>query len=183
IFQAGGCNLNTSVIETKQGPIRGTVLLLHGLAANKKIMSYVARGFAAQDLRVIVPDLPGHGRTPGPFSPRRSEECSAILLGDLFVRGLASPETTILAGHSMGAAIALRLAERVGVAGTIAISPAPMRAAHGATPEALLFNGPPRAPHNMLAMAGQFDMEALRANAADLVTTQSATNSKFEIIP
>ncbi|HME91381.1 MAG TPA: alpha/beta fold hydrolase [Myxococcaceae bacterium] len=182
IFQAGGCNLNTSVIETKRGPTHGTVLLLHGLAANKKIMSYVARGFAAQDLRVVVPDLPGHGRTPGPFSPKRSEECSAILLGDLVVRGMASPETTILAGHSMGAAIALRIAEKVPVAGTVAISPAPMRAAHGATPESLLFEGPPSAPHNMLAMVGQFDMEALRANAADLVTTQSATNSTFEII-
>jgi pimeloyl-ACP methyl ester carboxylesterase len=183
VFQAGGCNLDTAVIEPKQSPMRGTVLLLHGLAANKKIMSYLARGFAAQDLRVIVPDLPGHGRTPGPFSPKRAEECSAILLGDLFARGMASPDTVILAGHSMGAAIALRVAEKIPVAGTIAISPAPMRAAHGATPEALLFQGPPAAPHNMLALAGQFDMQALRDNAADLVNTQSATNSKFEIVP
>ena len=183
IFQAGGCNLDTAVTETKQGPTHGTVLLLHGLAANKKIMTYVARGFAAQDLRVIVPDLPGHGRTPGPFSPGRAEECSANLLADLFARGMASPDSVILAGHSMGAAIALRVADKFPVAGTIAISPAPMRAAHGATPEALLFEGPPAAPHNMLALAGQFDMQALRDNAADLVNTQSATNSKFEIVP
>src|SRR5215510_13846279 len=57
VFEAGGCKLGTT---------DGTVVLLHGLAANKKIMSYIAHGFAAQDLRVIVPDLPGHGRTPGP---------------------------------------------------------------------------------------------------------------------
>jgi pimeloyl-ACP methyl ester carboxylesterase len=183
VFQAGGCNLDTAVIEPKQAPTHGTVLLLHGLAANKKIMSYVARGFAAQDLRVVVPDLPGHGRTPGPFSPQRAEECSATLLVDLFARGLASPDTVILAGHSMGAAIALRIAEKLPVAGTIAISPAPMRAAHGATPEALLLEGPPAATRNMLALVGQFDMQPLRDNAADLVNTQSATNSKFETVP
>lgn len=183
IFQAGGCNLDTAVIEPKQAPTHGTVLLLHGLAANKKIMSYVARGFAAQDLRIVVPDLPGHGRTPGPFSPQRAEECSATLLADLFARGMAAPDTVILAGHSMGAAIALRIAEKLPVAGTIAISPAPMRAAHGATPEALLLEGPPATARNMLALVAQFDMQALRDNAADLVNIPSATNSKFEIVP
>ena len=34
-------------------------MLFHGLSANKKIMAYLARGFASQNLRVFVPDLPG----------------------------------------------------------------------------------------------------------------------------
>jgi len=50
---------------------------------------------------------------------------------------------TILAGHSMGGAIAERIAARVPVAGLIAISPAPMRAAHGVTAEKL-FSAIPR---------------------------------------
>ena len=60
---------------------QGYVILFHGLAANKKIMSFIARGFALQGLRVFVPDLPGHGRTPGPFSFERAEAC-----GDSFVK-------------------------------------------------------------------------------------------------
>ena len=68
IIGAGGCRLVTDVIDQGNDDARGFVVLLHGLAANKKIMSYLARGFADQNLRVFVPDLPGHGRTPGPFS-------------------------------------------------------------------------------------------------------------------
>jgi pimeloyl-ACP methyl ester carboxylesterase len=183
VFETGGCRLDTSVIESKTGSIHGSVVLLPGLAANKKIMSYVARGFAAQNLRVIVPDLPGHGRTPGPFSAQRAEQCTFALLQDLFARGLAQPDTLVLAGHSMGAAIALRLAEKVRVAGTIAIAPAPMRAAHGAQPEAILFNGPPDDPRNMLVLSGQFELGSMRGNAADLVRPQSGNSSTYEVIP
>jgi pimeloyl-ACP methyl ester carboxylesterase len=183
VFQTGGCRLDTAVLEAKTGNPKGTVLLLHGLAANKKIMAYVARGFAAQNLRVIVPDLPGHGRTPGPFSTQRAELCSMALLQDLFVRGMAQPETTIVAGHSMGAAIAIRLAEKQPVAGVVAISPAPMRAAHGTPREALLFDGAPSEPRNALVLSGQFEIESMRANAADLVGVPPAGGSKYEVVP
>jgi len=181
VFQTGGCNLNTAIIESKFKPTHGTVLLVHGLAANRKIMSYLARGFAAQDLRVVVPDLPGHGRTPGPFTPQRAEDCTAALLQDLVARGMASPDSVVLAGHSMGGAIALRLADRFSVAGVIAISPAPMRIANGANPEALLLEGPPSSVRNALVLAGQFEMNALRANAADLVSP-TTPNSEFQLI-
>jgi pimeloyl-ACP methyl ester carboxylesterase len=182
VFEAGGCRLDTAVIEAKTGNRKGTVLLLHGLAANKKIMSYVARGFAAQNLRVIVPDLPGHGRTPGPFSPQRAELCSMALLQDLFVRGMAQPETTILAGHSMGAAIAMRVAEKQPVAGVVALSPAPMRAAHGTPPEAVLFDGAPSRLKDTLVLSGQFELESMRANAAELVSTAPASGSQYEVV-
>src|SRR5260370_1971457 len=134
IFNADGCRLETTIVEKPGGGAQGSVLLFHGISANKKIMSYLARGFAEQGLRVYVPDLPGHGRTPGPFSPARAEQCGEALVRELLTRGLISPDRTILAGHSMGGAIAVRVAARVPVAGVIAISPAPMRAAHGATP-------------------------------------------------
>jgi len=182
VFQAGGCGLDTAVIEAKTGKRNGTVLLLHGLAANKKIMSYLARGFAAQNLRVIVPDLPGHGRTPGPFSPQRAELCSMALLQDLFVRGMAQPETTILAGHSMGAAIAMRVAEKQPVAGVVALSPAPMRAAHGTPPEAVLFDGAPSQPKNTLVLSGEFELQSMRANAAELVSEATPSGSKYEVV-
>ena len=183
VFEAGGCRLDTAVIESKSGTPKGTVLLLHGLAASKKIMAYSARGFAAMNLRVVVPDLPGHGHTPGPFSPARAEQCSANLLQDLFVRGMARPETTIVAGHSMGAAIALRLAEKQPVAGIVALSPAPMVPAHGAPLEALLFQGAPTNSRNALVLSGQFEAESMRGNAADLVGAFAANGSKCEVVP
>ena len=75
IVDAGGCRLVTDVVDSGEDDAQGYVILFHGLAANKKIMSYLARGFALQGLRVFVPDLPGHGRTQGPFSFERAESC------------------------------------------------------------------------------------------------------------
>src|ERR1700720_1041806 len=137
IIGAGGCRLVTDVIDQGNDDARGFVVLLHGLAANKKIMAYLARGFADQNLRVFVPDLPGHGRTPGPFSFERAESCAESMVKQMIGRGAVEAKRLVLAGHSMGGAIALRVAARVGAAGVIAISPAPQRAAHG-VPAAML---------------------------------------------
>src|SRR5437016_12767532 len=109
-------------------------------------MSCLAHGFAEQGLRVYLPDLPGHGRPPGLFSPASAEHCGEALLRELLARGMIDPDRTILAGHSMGGAIAERIASRVPVAGLIAISPAPMRAAHGVTTEKLLYSDPAMLP-------------------------------------
>src|SRR5260370_32087360 len=168
LIDAAGCRLETTIVEKQEGGSQGSVLLFHGISANKKIMSYFARGFAEQGLRGYVPDLPGHGRTPGPFSPARAEECGEALLRELLARGMISTDRTILAGHSMGGGIAERIAARVPVAGLIAISPAPMRATHGHTAEKLLFSDPPELPPHSLLMAGSLELESMRGNAAAL---------------
>src|SRR6266851_5162638 len=183
IFKAEGCRLETTIVEKQAGGGQGSVLLFQGISANKKIMLYFARGFAEQGLRVYVPDLPGHGRTPGPFSPARAEQCGEALLRELLSRGLIDPNHTILAGHSMGAAIAERIAARVPVAGLIAVSPAQMRFAHGVTAEKLLFRDPPELPPNSLVMVGSLELESMRGNAADLVVSQHDATSKYLEIP
>lgn len=183
IINANGCRLETTIVEKPEGAAQGSVVLFHGISANKKIMSYTAHGFAEQGLRVYVPDLPGHGRTPGPFSPARVEQCGEALLRELLSRAVIDAKRTILAGHSMGGAIAERIASRVPVAGLIAISPAPMRVAHGATTEKLLFNGPPDLPPNSLVMVGSLELESMRGNAADLVATRHDATSKYLEIP
>ena len=162
LIEAGGCRLETTIVEKQEGGSQGSVLLFHGISANKKIMSYIARGFAEQGLRVYVPDLPGHGRSPGPFSPARAEQCGEALLRELLARGVIHADRTILAGHSMGGAIAERIASRVSVAGLIAISPAPMRAAHGVTAEKLLFRDPPDLPPHSLVLAGSLEPKSMR---------------------
>src|SRR5712692_53072 len=170
-FDAGGCKLETTIVERHAGGSSGSVLLFHGISANKKIMSYLARGFAEQGLRVYAPDFPGHGRTPGPFSPARAEQCGEALLRELLTRGMITADRAILAGHSMGGAIAERIASRVPIAGLIAISPAPMRAAHGVTAEKLLFRDPPILPAHSLVMVGSLELESMRGNAEDLVAS------------
>jgi pimeloyl-ACP methyl ester carboxylesterase len=182
LIDASGCELQTTVIEPRETRPAGTVILLHGLAANREIMTYVARGFAAENLRVFVPDLPGHGRTRGPFSPGRAGECAEALAGEIFARGLATPQSTVLAGHSMGGAIALQVAAKVPVAGVIAISPAPMNGAQGVLPEALIFGSKPATVRNALVVSGGAEPRVLRANAQSLAGAQ-AVDSKYEVIP
>jgi pimeloyl-ACP methyl ester carboxylesterase len=182
LISAGGCQLETTIVEKKDGASQGSVLLFHGISANKKIMSYLARGFAEQGLRVYVPDLPGHGRTPGPFSPARAEQCGEALLRELLARGIITADRTILAGHSMGGAIAERIAARVPVAGLIAVSPAPMRAAYGLTAEKLLFTDPPDPPPNSLVMVGELEPESMRRSAAALAMSQTDGMPHYEVI-
>jgi len=183
---AGACRVEMSIIQKRDAPAGanpGSVVLFHGLAANKYIMRYLARSFAELGLTVYVPDIPGHGRTSGPFSPEKAEDCARSLLRGLSARVLIVPDRTILAGHSMGGAIALRLAPEFRPAGVIALSPAPMKAAHGATPEKLLFQNPPVILPNTLITAGQLEPKGLAANAEDLLVGNTDPTIQFHELP
>ncbi len=172
ITDAGSCRMDMIEVELAnhvEGP--AAVVLFHGLSANKTIMMYLARAMAETGARVFVPDLPGHGSTGGPFSTTQAETCAGSLVRGLAARGLIEPDKTILAGHSMGAAIALRLAVKFRPAGVIALSPAPMKVAHGVTKEVLLYPEPPPIGPNTLIMAGQYEPKGLSGNAADLAAT------------
>lgn len=183
IASAGGCRMRVDVVEPAYGEAEGFVVLLHGLSATKRIMFYLAQGFANQNLRVFVPDLPGHGRTPGPFSPARVEVCTEALLQELIERRAILPQKTILAGHSMGGALAVRLASHVPVAGAIAISPAPMSTQHGVSQEMLLFRDPKPLPANSLVISGAWEAASMRESAADLVHSRGDGTSEYVVIP
>ena len=182
LIPANRCRLDTTIFEKKDGTSQGTVVLFPGLAANKKIMAFLAGGFAEQNLRVFVPDLPGHGHSPGPFSPAHAEDCAEALLSGLIAHGMMNPDRTIVAGHSMGGAIALRVGAKIPVAGVVAISPAPMRAADGVLPEMLLYQDPGPMPPHFVVINGSLEPEALRSNAADLVTSPS-DSTRYILIP
>ena len=183
---AGACRVDMNIIQKRDAAPQanpGAVVMFHGLAANKYIMTYLARSFAELGLTVYVPDLPGHGRTAGPFTPANAEDCGRSLLRGLSARGLIVPDRTILAGHSMGGAIALLLAPEFRPAGVIALSPAPMQAKNGVTPEKLLFQNPPIVLPNTLITAGQFEPQGLAANAADLVAGGTDPTIQFHALP
>lgn len=171
VTDAASCRMAVDIIEPRSGAPQGSVLLLHGISANKKIMSYFAQGFSEQGMRVFVPDLPGHGRTAGPFSPPRAEACTESFVRELITVHLLTPDRSILAGHSMGGAIALRVASHVPVAGALAISPAPMRPAHGTSPDMLLFDNPPELKGNALVISGGWEPKSMRGAAQDLAAS------------
>jgi pimeloyl-ACP methyl ester carboxylesterase len=183
LIDAEGCRLETSILEPASSETHGSVVLLHGLASNKKLMSYVAEGFVAQGLRVFVPDLPGHGKTQGPFSPARAEQCTESLVRELLLRGLITPKQTILAGHSMGGAIAVRVAARIPVSGVIAISPAPMKPSGDTAPEMLLYTNPPALPENSLIVSGGWELKSMRNSAIDLQASRNDGTTKLAVLP
>jgi pimeloyl-ACP methyl ester carboxylesterase len=183
IVDAGGCRLVTDVVDAGEDDAQGYVILFHGLAANKKIMSFVARGFALEGLRVFVPDLPGHGRTQGPFSFERAETCGDSFVKQMIGRGAVDPKRTILAGHSMGGAIAIQVAARVPVAGVVAISPAPMVTTYGVQRSWLPFTDPPAAPPHLLVLSESMAPAMLRDTARSLLSGANSVNGKYDVIP
>jgi pimeloyl-ACP methyl ester carboxylesterase len=186
VVDAAACRMDILMVSRADllaRPDTGSVVLLHGVAANKIIMLYLARSFAELGLRVYVPDLPGHGRSPGPFSPAQAESCSLSLLRGLAARGMIIPDRTILVGHSMGGAIALRVASKFRPAGVIAISPAPMIPAHGVIPENLLFHELPVLVPNTKIIVGQFEPRWMKENASDIATHNPEMGVQFSEVP
>ena len=124
---------------------RGTVVIFHGLGANRVIMLTTGQQFAAAGFRVYLVDSPGHGADSAPFSFAANEACARGLLATLERTGEISARRTVLLGHSMGAALVVRLADHFPAAATIAVATAPL------VP-------PRRIPSNLLLVAPQFDM-------------------------
>jgi pimeloyl-ACP methyl ester carboxylesterase len=107
------------------------VVLLHGLTATHRYVVMGSRALERSGHRVIAPDARGHGRSdpapdPGAYG---YEELAADVLRLLDERAL---QRAVLAGASMGAHTALRLAlEHPGrVAGLVVITPAYDPATH-----------------------------------------------------
>lgn len=102
---------------------RPTVVLLHGLFGSSSNLHAIAQALA-DDYRVLVPDLPNHGRSP--HSDDISYPAMAQAVADwLDALGV---EEAWLAGHSMGGKTAMWLALSQGarVAGLMVMDMAPV---------------------------------------------------------
>jgi pimeloyl-ACP methyl ester carboxylesterase len=160
VVEIAGCHTPTTILEppsvgappTEAG---AAAILLHGLSANRRVMKYLGAAFAGHGFRVFIPDLPGHGDNTDPFSFARAEECAQATIASLMHGEHLDPAKTVVVGHSMGGAFAVRLADQIPVAATIALSPAPMVAPH-------------RMPANLLVFSAQFDLWPLSEQATAL---------------
>ena len=116
VLNAGGCHTPATILNpriTSEPP--GTVIVLHGLSANRRIMTYLASEFAGHGLQVYTFDFPGHGDSTDAFSFAKSADCAAAAIASLSRDGRIDTTKTVLVGHSMGGAIAIGMADRKSV--------------------------------------------------------------------
>ncbi len=109
------------------GPVRGAVLIVHGLGEHIGRHAHVAAHLAARGWDVHGFDLRGHGASPGPRGVIRAADDLLDDLGRVLavVRGEA-PRPLVLLGHSLGGLLAAQhVAEgRGGVDALVLSSPA-----------------------------------------------------------
>jgi pimeloyl-ACP methyl ester carboxylesterase len=137
------------VLEPTAPPLGGSVVVIHGLGASRKVMLTLGQRLAAAGFRVFLFDAPGHGDNTAPFSFSRAQACAAAVIKTLAARGDLDLRRTTLVGHSMGGGIALQIGSRFDVAATVAVAPAPEVLRRGL-------------PANLLVISPQFDVPAIR---------------------
>ncbi|MFH1851450.1 MAG: alpha/beta hydrolase [Candidatus Neomarinimicrobiota bacterium] len=105
------------------------VLLIHGAGGRGDQWQYQVAELAEKYF-IVVPDLPGHGRSPEPRSGYAFTELAADLEAVFLTY---QRRCNIIIGHSYGTAFALWLSGRFGAAveGTILIGAAPLRPPNG----------------------------------------------------
>jgi len=156
VLDAGSCRVPATEYEPPANVSpAGSAIVLHGLSANRRVMTYLSEDFAGHGLRTYALDSPGHGDNREPFTFPRAQLCATAAVEALIRNGKIDPRTTVFVGHSMGAAIAIRMADSEPVLATLAISPAPMKL-------------PSRMPANLLVFTAQFDIPPLAKEAKDL---------------
>ncbi len=175
---AGDCRLPAFVLEPQTRSPAGSVVVLHALAANRRLMRPLGTWLAATGFRVYLLDLPGHGENAEPFTVPRAVECAAAAVEWLDQRGEIALDQTVLVGHSLGGAIAIKLADHFPCAATVAISPAPMVAVRGLPSEVIPVGTPRRMPVNLLILRAQFDFWLFRRAAQELLV--KAGGERFE---
>lgn len=180
VIATGDCRLPVTILEPRRKPPEAFAVVLHGFSANRRAMDSYGEQLASLGIRVFLPDLPGHGENTQPFSFPRAESCTADFLEYLENQSEIVPSRTVLAGHSMGGAIAIRLAGRFAGLGTIALSPAPMRPVPNIPPQFLLYAMPKIPPRNLLVLRGGLEPPATAEADRQLVKLAEGSGSHGE---
>jgi pimeloyl-ACP methyl ester carboxylesterase len=134
-FDVDGKRVNASTGGAPLDPAKPLLVFVHGAGGDRTVWALQTRYFARHGCSVLAVDLPGHGTSDGPV-PDSIRGFSTWLAAVIEASGFAS---AAIAGHSMGAYIALDLAahrpdlaERlvlVGTAATMGVHPALLESA------------------------------------------------------
>jgi pimeloyl-ACP methyl ester carboxylesterase len=89
-------------------PNQPLVVFIHGAGMDHSVWALQSRWFAHHGFNVLAVDLPGHGRSAGP----PLADVGAIADWTARLIAAAGAERAALAGHSMGALVALETAAR-----------------------------------------------------------------------
>ena len=104
-----------------QPPLRGSLLLVHGLGEHAGRYAHVMASLASQGWAVLAYDQRGHGRSPGPRGGIPANDSLLADLGAVISQTRQQhPGPLLLLGHSMGGLVAGRF-----VAEGLAPQPAP----------------------------------------------------------
>jgi pyruvate dehydrogenase E2 component (dihydrolipoamide acetyltransferase) len=95
-----------SIAYSASGPGDGTIVFVHGFGSDRNVWSFNVPALTV-GRTVYALDLPGHGDSQPGLDSGSLDELVAIVAG--FVDGLGLSRVHLI-GHSLGAAIALRLA-------------------------------------------------------------------------
>lgn len=168
LLDEAGCHIPGTVLSPPAGVSpAGSIILIHGLSANRRLMTYLGADFAGHGFRSYLFDLPGHGDNKDPFTFSAAQRCMNVAVASLIRTGQIDPRTAILLGHSLGGAIAIRMADVEPMAATVVISPAPL----------IL---PQRIPSNLLVFSAQFDIGPIREQAKSLADAAGGTRVQAE---
>jgi pimeloyl-ACP methyl ester carboxylesterase len=169
-----GCHTPASVMDRpitwipEGASLRYYAIVIHGLSANRRVMYSVGQRLAEVGMRVYLLDSPGEGDSTGHFSFGDTERCAAEAVGSLARSGQIQLNRTVFVGHSLGGAIAVRLADFFPeAAGTVAISPAPLVL-------------PRHMPPNLLIISAQFDPPQLVKAAHELLNAAGGARGSPE---
>ncbi len=99
-ISVGGLNINYKVAG--EGPV---VLILHGWGSSSGAWRKIQESLSASGFQVIIPDLPGFGKTPPPNSVWGVHEYADFVFR--FMDNL-NIQRVILAGHSFGGQVAVQ---------------------------------------------------------------------------
>jgi 2-hydroxy-6-oxonona-2,4-dienedioate hydrolase len=92
--------------EAGAGPV---AIMAAGLGLTSRFYENSYEAFAAAGVRLVVPDLPGWGRTPGPLTGISPEQTARFLMD--FAAAMGTRRAVWL-GHSLGAQAVVELAAR-----------------------------------------------------------------------
>ncbi len=96
-----------SVIDLWPEAVERTIVFVHGYGGCAETWEYQINHFA-NDYRVVVPDLRGHGQSDAPYTQYTMNELVADL--HAIVEALDFPEKFILVGHSFGGSVCVEYA-------------------------------------------------------------------------